>query len=102
MNNEIPTVRIKSDNSLGYAIINETDFDSSEHELFDESATDGESGDGLDDLESVEEITATAVDEPELKTLEFETATLVEQPEQNPDGTPPEPKSRKRRQSVET
>lgn len=84
--NEIPTVRIKSDNSLGYAIINETDFDSSEHELFDESATDGESGDGLDDLDSQEEITATAVDEPE----------------QNPDGTPPEPKSRKRRQSTES
>lgn len=82
--NEIPTVRIKADTPLGYAIINESDFDSSEHELFDENPADAESTDELDDLDAREEMTATTVTE------------------ENPDQPRSEPKSCKRRQSVET
>ena len=84
MNNEIPTVRIKSDNPFGYAIINESDFNPDEHELFDESPTDGESDTELADLLA----TAVAVEENET--------------EENPDQPQTEQKSRKRRQSVET
>lgn len=31
----IPTVRIKADNEEGYIVINESDYDELEHELFD-------------------------------------------------------------------
>ena len=30
----VPVVKIKANNSLGYLIINESDFDSKKHELF--------------------------------------------------------------------
>lgn len=39
---EIPTVRIKSENPLGYAIINQSDYDASVHELYDDEPKDSE------------------------------------------------------------
>ncbi len=35
MTDTCPTVRVKTDNSDGYKVINESDFDSSIHELFE-------------------------------------------------------------------
>jgi hypothetical protein len=32
----IPTVKIKSDSRVGFALINESDYDSKIHQLFDE------------------------------------------------------------------
>lgn len=39
---EIPTIRIKSENALGYAIINQSDYDASMHELYDDCSTDSD------------------------------------------------------------
>lgn len=82
---EIPTVRIKSDTPLGYAIINESDFDPSEHKLYDADS------DHIDEEQnsSVLKNSKPEIEEPELST-------------DNQNEPPPEPKQRKRRSSVES
>lgn len=39
---ELPTIRVKSGNPLGYAIINQSDYDASVHELYDDCSTDSD------------------------------------------------------------
>jgi uncharacterized protein (DUF302 family) len=41
MSQTCPTVKVKSDNELGFVIINQADFKESEHELFDAVNSEG-------------------------------------------------------------
>jgi hypothetical protein len=87
---ELPTVKVKWDNPQGFAYINQSDYDESIHELYDNP-------------EDLTAISSGEIDEadflPEFRKALAEEAELTE-PEQSQETPLSEPKSRKRRNAV--